>query len=234
MSTIEVPTTVRSPSRAIIHRWLLACGVVAGVLYTVVQDAVGLMLYAGYSPLSQNVSELTSLGAPSRLAIQVVGLLSDAFVVAFAVGVWQSARGQRRLRVVAGLLFAFGCLGPLWLPFPMTARGDMTDTTTFTDAMHIALAAATVVLILTTVAVGAFTRGPWFRVYSLLTLAVVLVAGMATFGYAPTLAAGEPTPWMGVLERVNIGAWYLWLAVLAITLLRAEPRTDEQTHRSPA
>ena len=36
------------------------------------------------------------------------------------------------------------------------------------------------------------------------------------------IPANEPTPWIGIEERVNIYATMLWLAVLAFSLLRAE------------
>jgi hypothetical protein len=35
------------------------------------------------------------------------------------------------------------------------------------------------------------------------------------------MVANEPTPWMGVWERINIFAYLLWALVLAIGLLRA-------------
>jgi hypothetical protein len=47
------------------------------------------------------------------------------------------------------------------------------------------------------------------------------------FGVLASLQAGkmqanEPTPWMGIEERINIYATMLWVAVLAIGLLRVQ------------
>jgi hypothetical protein len=47
------------------------------------------------------------------------------------------------------------------------------------------------------------------------------------FGVLASLQAGrmeanQPTPWMGIEERINIYATMLWMAVLAIGLLRAQ------------
>lgn len=36
-------------------------------------------------------------------------------------------------------------------------------------------------------------------------------------------AAGQLTPWLGVAERINIGAYLLWVTVLAAILLRGHP-----------
>jgi hypothetical protein len=35
-----------------------------------------------------------------------------------------------------------------------------------------------------------------------------------------TLQANLPTPWVGVWERILIGAFMLWVVVLAVTVLR--------------
>jgi hypothetical protein len=41
------------------------------------------------------------------------------------------------------------------------------------------------------------------------------------------MVANQPTPWMGIEERVNTYATMLWLAVLAIALLRAQAERPE-------
>jgi hypothetical protein len=49
---------------------------------------------------------------------------------------------------------------------------------------------------------------------------VLLVSGSLTFLYAPRLAANLPTPGMGLVERIDVGSYLLWVAVLAVLLLR--------------
>jgi hypothetical protein len=85
--------------------------------------------------------------------------------------------------------------------------------------MHVVLGAVTILLELSIIGFGAVALGRWFRLYSILTCATVVVFWAWSFMYAPALAAGEPTPWLGVVERIALGAWLLWLAVLAIVLL---------------
>ena len=43
----------------------------------------------------------------------------------------------------------------------------------------------------------------------------VVVFGALTAVQASALAAGGPTPWMGLFERVSIAPWLLWMVVLA-------------------
>jgi hypothetical protein len=39
--------------------------------------------------------------------------------------------------------------------------------------------------------------------------------------------ANEPTPWIGVWERINIGVYMLWVVVLAIALLRDQVKRPQ-------
>jgi hypothetical protein len=53
---------------------------------------------------------------------------------------------------------------------------------------------------------------------------------------SPKVPAGDPTPWLGSYERISLYVWLLWIAVLAIMLLRAQDRTERPTpaEREPA
>jgi hypothetical protein len=208
----------RRPGTA--QTFLLSCGILSSLLYAITNDLLAALRYRGYSPFSQVVSELTSIGAPTRTPLLAMGLVYDVLLAAFGVGVWRSARGNRALGVTGLLLVGYGAIGPLWLPFPMTARGEIGTTTGLTDIMHIVMGAVTVLLMFSAIGFGARAFGGRFRAYSLGTLATVLAFGASVFAYVPRIAAGEPTPWVGVLERINIAAWLMWVAVLAVILLR--------------
>jgi hypothetical protein len=80
---------------------------------------------------------------------------------------------------------------------------------------------------------GAFAFGKRFRLYSIGTLLVCLVAAALTGLYIPRLVANEPTPWMGVYERINIFGYLLWASVLAIGLLRAQRTTAPRQEEKP-
>jgi hypothetical protein len=74
---------------------------------------------------------------------------------------------------------------------------------------------------------GAAAFGRWFRVYAVATMLVFLVFGALTGMNGPRIAAGLPTPWLGVWERVNIFTYLLWIIVVSATLLRSLPGTDD-------
>lgn len=206
---------------------LLACGVAYAVLYAVVNDVVAAALYDGYSRTSQAISELSATNAPSRGLLIAMIPVFTVLMMAFGVGVWKASNGSRALRVTGALLTVHGATFPLWLLAPMTSREQMGATMALNDIGHIVLSATAVLFILLEILFGAIALGERFKIYSFLTAATVLVFGALTGAAAPDVAAGEPTLWMGLVERIAFAAWLLWLAVLAIALLR-RPRGSGQ------
>ena len=89
---------------------LLICGIVSSLLY-VAMNVLGAMQWEGYSSISQTVSELFAIGAPSRPLWVLLGILYQVLVTLFGWGVWASAGRNRALRAVADLLLAYGVIG---------------------------------------------------------------------------------------------------------------------------
>lgn len=202
-----------------LRKSLLVCGIAASLLYVAMNIFIP-PLFDGYSVRSQAVSELSAIGAPTREIWASVGLVYTVLMAAFGWGVWASAGGSRALRVAGALVVVNSAIGLAWPP--MQLRGHPMATT---DVLHIVFAIATVSLFFLTMAfaAGALDRG--FRVYSIGTIVVFLVFGTLTALDAPRLAANAPTPWLGVWERINIGAYMLWIIVLAVRLIR-RPRAS--------
>jgi hypothetical protein len=196
----------------------LVCGILAAVLYVAMMQ---LVRYDGYNWISQTVSELSAIGAPTRPLWFWLAWAYTALVIAFGWGVWKSAGGNRSLRVVGGLILASGLLGLVWPFAPMHQREALAaGGGTISDTFHIVLAFVTVPLFLLTVGCGAAAFGRRFRLYSIATIVIAFVAGAFTALAGPRISANLPTPWIGLWERINIGVYMIWLVVLAITLLR--------------
>lgn len=201
------------------RKLLLACGLAYALLYVIINDVVAASLYEGYSRLSQAVSELSATQAPTRALLRAMIWPFAALELAFGLGVWASSGGKRALRVVGGIVMAHALMSPLWLLAPMTTRGVLSQSMPANDVGHLVLSAATVLMIVAQLGFSAAAFGRWFRIYSLLSIAAVLVFGALTGVEARHLAGGGATPWMGLFERVSMAAWLLWLAVLSVTLL---------------
>jgi hypothetical protein len=206
---------------------LLACGVIYAVAYPIINDAIAATLYDGYSRIDHAVSELSATGAPTHTLLTAVGPLFSLLLIGFGLGMWRSANGKRSLRRAGSLMVAQGVMSVLWMFAPMSQREVISaGGATSADTMHLILSAGTGLFVAAYVATAAFAFGWAFRVYSFLTITIALVFGMLS-AQVERIEAGDPTPYMGLFERVGIGAWLLWLAVMAMALLfhHVDPQT---------
>lgn len=205
-----------------IRKVLLICGILSSLLY-VGTDLLASTLYVGYSFTSQGFSELLAPGSPVRVLALQLSIVYGALMLAFTLCVWLSAGRSRALRITALMLFAYtvdGLVTPTYFPAPMRGAAGAESAGT----MHLILTGVEVLALLLAIGFGAAAYRKRFRFYSIGTLLILLAFGALAFSYAPQLAANQPTPWLGVIERVNIYGFLLWVAVLAVVLLRAEKR----------
>lgn len=209
---------------------LLLCGIASALLY-VAMDISGALQWDSCSFTSRTISELAAIGSPSRPVVVVLGIGYTLLAIAFGVGVWRSADQNRALRATSAFLIAYGAAGMLAPLVPMHPREAEE---TLTDRMHIVLTTVTVLLILATIAFGAAAAERWFRLYSYATLLTVVVFGTWTGIDGPKIAANLPTPWIGVKERICVGAWLLWVVVLAVVLLREQRARAGDGHHTTA
>jgi hypothetical protein len=177
--------------------------------------------YEGYNPISQVPSELTAIGAPTRALWARLGWIYTVLVAAFGIGAWNSAGGSRAVRIVGGLILAHASLGLLW-PFAAMHQREVLAAGggTLSDTLHQVLAAATVFLMFLAIGFGATAFGKRFRLYSIVTIVVLLGFGGLTFLEAPRLQLNLPTPWIGLWERISISVFLQWVVVLAAVLWR--------------
>jgi hypothetical protein len=190
---------------------LLFCGILASAVYAV-SDLAGSLSWEGYSPLSQAFSELNAIGAPTRTLMLI--LLAVDNVLFFAFGLGLILAHGKKAQSIAGFFVIANALAGLSLPFfPMHVRGM---TSAGGDIGHIILTVVTVIFIILIFCFGAFSRGKGFMAYTLVTLAVVVAFGVWAGQDGVSLSLGEPTPWLGLKERVNIYAYMAWNAVFAL------------------
>jgi hypothetical protein len=187
----------------------------------VATDILGGMRYPGYSFASQMVSELMAIGAPSEDFVDPLFLLYGGLVLAFGVGVYLEGLGRSRALRIAGVLLvmyaAFGFTGPTLFEMPQRGTGTLTDA-----VPHIVVTGVLVVLSLLATGLAGFALSKRFRLYSLATISVMIGLGALGGPYGARLAAGQPTPGFGIIERVDIYASMLWVAVLGVILLRRQ------------
>lgn len=202
-----------------IRQSLLLCGILSSVLY-IVATILGAYRWTEYDSASQTVSELIAIDAPSAQLVVPLFLLYSLSVFAFGLGIWLSAGTKKALRIVALLIVAKEVLGVIATVFaPMHLRGIAA---TQTDTMHGALTGIGVLLcMLPAIGFGASAFGKGFCIYSIVTIAIFLLFGTLAGMEGAKIAANQPTPCVGILERINIFTYFVWIGALTIKLLKA-------------
>ncbi len=202
-----------------VRKVLLVCGILAAPVY-IGADILAALQWTGYSYASQMVSELMALGAPTRPFLVRFFTVHNLLMIAFGIGVLLSAGRKRSLRVTGILLIFYAMAGQIALLFaPMHLRGAETS---LTDTMHIVFTGAISLLTVLYMGFGAAANGRSFRLYSILTILVIIAFGALAGRQGPRVAANLPTPGFGLIERVDIYSSMLWVLVLAVVLLRSQ------------
>ena len=194
-------------------------GVLMFVLY-IVTDVVASLAYDGYSYIDQTISELSAIGAPTRSFWLGMGVFYQILSFAFAFGVLALAAGRRHVRIVGWLLLVAAVSNLLWWVAPMHQRDVLAaGGGTWQDTMHLVTGGISSVLFFSMIGVGAFAFGRLFRWYSFVTIGLMLSFGMLMNMDVNDVGNNDPTPLLGIWERIAIEGAMLWEAIFALALL---------------
>jgi hypothetical protein len=209
---------------------LMLCGSFAAILYigTVI---LGGLLRPGYSHISMAISELVADGAPNRPLLSSFFLVYNTLLSIFGIGLFlkvNSQSGRKTSSFVGSIaLVLVGIAGILMeLVFAQESGGTAT---TFAGIMHFVMAG--VASLGTMVAVLGI--GLWFRNipemknyvrYSIISVAIIFVSGGSS---VPAMA--NHSPLFGLIERITIGTFIVWLFITGLKMFQLEGETS--THR---
>ncbi len=223
---VAIPLIVSRHDASLMQSALLSCGILSSLWYVAINIFVP-PWYEGYSVVSVTVSELSAINAPTRILWVLLVMPYPLLFAAFGWGVWQLAAVKPSLRIVGILIILYSVLNFYWPPMhqrEVIAAGGGT----LSDTLHIVWAMTTMVFMMLLMGYGVRGQGKPFLLYTLATWIVFLVFGILTWTESPGIEANLPTPHIGLWERINIGAFMAWIAVLAILLRRSAPAPTNQ------
>ena len=208
---------------------LMLCGIFAAIVYvgTVI---LGGLLRPGYSHVSEAISELVADGAPNRPLLSSLFLLYNVLASAFGIGLFLRAKSQSRSQIsgiIGSLaLLLVGLAGILMeLAFPQDRGGTAT---TFAGTMHFVMTGIASLGTMVAILLLAF----WFRdfpglkgyvAYSWISVAIIFVSGGLT---AAALANHHPL--FGLIERITILTFTLWMLVIGLKMYQLEGESSDQ------
>jgi hypothetical protein len=207
-----------------VRKILLGCGIASSVLY-VASDIFVSWWDPNYSYRDQSFSELLAPGAPTRsLVLVLLGIPYGVLVTAFGVGAWASAGRRSAGRITGAMLVGYAVTGAVTGVFFSAPTREVLEAgeETWRNRMHLPGTAVSVLCILLAIGFGSTLLGRRFRYFSYAAILAILVFGILASLQVGRMEANQPTPWMGIVERGNVYAIMLWVAVLAIGLLRAQ------------
>lgn len=206
---------------------LIALGIISSILY-LVTDMTASVMWHEYSPISQTVSELIAIDAPTRLYVMILFVVYDLLIYAYGIGIMLSSHGKRGLKIATLLIIAKEVLGlAATLFFPIHLRGVEAD---FSDTMHGILTSAGVFLCMFPAMIaGAVSFKGKFRLYSIITMILFVIFGILAGLDQPKYALNIPTPMMGIWERINIYGYMLWIVIFSVLLLRWSKEKNQKS-----
>lgn len=213
-----VPLVVGRNNTSSMLNYLLYCGILSSLWYTFMNVFVPLH-YPGYSSISLTVSELSAIGAPTRILWVLLGTLYPLLYAAFGWGVLYVSGNNKKLKILSALIIGYSVLNLYWPPMH-TREALASGAKSLCDTLHIAWTIATVLLFVFTMAFGAAVFGKTFRIYTIISITLLVGFGIPTSQDAPNLEANLPTPMMGLWERINQYIYFLWVIVLSIQLIK--------------
>lgn len=194
------------------------CGMLHPLLY-IFMYILGGALRAGYSQISDSVSELLSPGAANRSLLGILLVTYALLLILFGIGVLQFVRGSEHKspigRIGAGMIIAVGVATVGTAIFPQDAMGAPPTTP---GEIHKILVFGVLLpcSVLSTLLIGIWLKRadilPGFGTYSFITVGAIVLSGVLA---GPT--AG--TPIMGLVERISAFTVHQWIFVLALKLL---------------
>jgi len=209
---VVIPLMILRNDTIALQKFLLTCGVLSSAWYVLINIYVP-YFYPGYSVADLTVSELSAIGAPTRILWDLSCVFYLLLFSVFGWGVLKASGTNKTLHRL-GILIIIYCLLNLYWP-PMHMRGEEK---TITDTLHIVWAVLTVGLMFLMTGIGSYAFDKRFKIFSWICIALFLCFGALTGLLSDDLAAGKPTPMIGVWERINIGIFLLWIAVLSLKI----------------
>jgi len=204
-------------------------GIIAPLFY-IIPTIVGGLLRPGYRHLSNSVSDLLASGAPNRTYLMIPFTVYPVFLSVFGFGLFAILRSKPPpLNSQTGLIgfiligASMGILGILTMTiFPQ----DPHDTPMTTPGlMHLILVGVQAVSAMAAILLIGF----WFRsngfsgyfIYSIVSFVVLLITGIISM-----IGVTQGSQFIGLFERLNVGAIVQWLVVIGIWFMLKLPVTN--------
>ena len=189
-------------------------------LFYIIPTIVGGLLRPGYSHLTNSVSDLLASGAPNKIPLMIPFTVYPILLSVFGFGLFAILRSKPLpLNSPTGLIgfiligASMGVLGILTMTvFPQDPIGTPMTTP---GLLHLILVGIQAISAMAAILLIGF----WFRsnglsgyfIYSIISFAVLIITGVISM-----IGATQGSQYIGLFERLNVGAIVQWLVVIGL------------------
>lgn len=199
---------------------LFIAGVVGPVFYFLLLTALGLM-WKGYNPTVQSMSEIGSVVSPYKDIMNYLGFsLLGIFISLFGVGLLKEfRRGVLQyltffLILIAGVfMFAVGFFPCDAGCVDVTKTGEMHSLTSTVPSITLPLAAMIIAIIITK---------KWGKRWGYISFWL----GTLSMTSGPIMFISQIAPYVGIIQRVGIGLSLLWMVLISTKTLKEIRRRE--------
>ena len=184
-------------------KWLMPLGMI-GVIVYFIHVFLGQILWAGYNPITTDISSLTATGAPNagllRIFTTIYGICFLAFAIGMVLKAWKDYHAVTKVGYIVFLIMAFTTTVG-YAMFPLT--GDKT-VMNFQNMMHIIV---TVIVVFTTISSFYLLAFGYLKKEKLKTLGrigLVVAILITLFGAMNPIGMATNLNILGLTERLVI------------------------------
>ncbi len=194
--------------------------IIAPILY-VLAVIIGGALKENYSHIFNSISELSLVGTERIFVVELLFTIYNILIIFYSIYnlcvSWKKLKKLQIFTLLSILLCGIG--GIIAIIFPQETRNS---TLTFVGMMHFVAAGITAITSMSATLLSAFEykydeKAKKYSVYSLITFFIVLVFG----ALGPIMISTGIDTYFGVVERITIGAFMIWLFMTGLTKYRS-------------
>jgi hypothetical membrane protein len=187
-------------------------GITSVILYFL-HVILGEILYDGYNPLAQAISDLTASSSPSKNIARLFSTLYGICAVSFSIGFFAYFKNKINKAVTVSS-FVFCIMNTIsflgYTFFPLSESGYAGN---FQDKMHMVV---TVLVVLSTiVSLVLYTIG-FFRTKEHKRLGIISISALLILMAGAMLINIMPKEYFGVAERINVYAIIIYTGILSL------------------
>jgi len=195
---------------------------IAAVMIYVSTVVLGGLLWPAYSHIEQAISELTFRQAPNLTLMRSLFGIYNVLLLVFGTGLFLSAKSKAlKTSAVFVLICAFS--GVVMLFFPQDPLHTTLTTSGLIHLIFAGVASITTLFAVSFAAAGAWSDDRKLGIFSWITFGIIMISGPIT-----ALAPTKLPHYFGLVERVTIGTFIVWLLVYSLCYRKKLSRKESR------